>query len=188
MSGSITHWIDAYRKGDRDAALDLWARYHQQLISRTRSNLQGAARRVSDEEDVALSAFASFCSGLEAGRFPNLFDRNDLWRLLINIAARKAVDHHRHERRKKRWLPNVATEAELDEVIGSEPTPDFCAQAAETLTNLLVGLSNDLLRQIAVWKMEGYTNEEISVRLDCSVSTVERKLRLIRHEWTRRST
>jgi DNA-directed RNA polymerase specialized sigma24 family protein len=32
-------------------------------------------------------------------------------------------------------------------------------------------------------KMEGYTNEEIARRIGCSLSTVERKLRRIRHEW-----
>ena len=35
--------------------------------------------RLADEEDVALSAFDSFCRGAEQGRFPRLDDRDDLW-------------------------------------------------------------------------------------------------------------
>ena len=34
--------------------------------------------------------------------------------------------------------------------------------------------------RVAIWKMEGYTNEEIAGRLKCATRTVERKLFLIR--------
>src|SRR5262249_36398416 len=59
-------------------------------------------RRAADEEDVALSALASFCRGAEQGRFPRLEDRDDLWALLVVIAARKAVDLRQREGRQKR--------------------------------------------------------------------------------------
>ena len=36
---------------------------------------------------------------------------------------------------------------------------------------------------MAVWKLEGHTNEEIAALLGRSVPTVERKLRLIRKLW-----
>ena len=36
------------------------------------------------------------------------------------------------------------------------------------------------LRQVAVWKLEGYTNAEIAERQGCSLPTVERRLALIR--------
>ena len=35
------------------------------------------------------------------------------------------------------------------------------------------------MRRVATWKMEGHTNVEIAGRLDCVVTTVERKLRRI---------
>jgi DNA-directed RNA polymerase specialized sigma24 family protein len=48
----------------------------------------------------------------------------------------------------------------------------------------LLDLLNDSeLRQIAVWKMEGYTSDEIAQKLQCVTRTVERKLRLIRKLW-----
>ena len=46
-----------------------------------------AAGPIAEPEDVALSAFNSLCRGLENGRFPKLQDRDDLWRLLVVIAA-----------------------------------------------------------------------------------------------------
>ena len=43
---------------------------------------------------------------------------------------------------------------------------------------------HERLRQIALWKLEGRTNQEIAVSLGYqSVRTVERKLRLIRGKW-----
>ncbi len=41
------------------------------------------------------------------------------------------------------------------------------------------------LRQIAVWKMEGYTNGEIADKIGRSEPTVERRLRRIRRLWER---
>jgi DNA-directed RNA polymerase specialized sigma24 family protein len=54
---------------------------------------------------------------------------------------------------------------------------------AEQCRLLLARLATDELRTIAVWKMEGYTNDEIAARLDCAPSTVERKLQRIRMRW-----
>ena len=41
------------------------------------------------------------------------------------------------------------------------------------------------LRRLALWKLEGYGNEEIAGKrmMDCGVRTVERKLSLIRQLW-----
>jgi DNA-directed RNA polymerase specialized sigma24 family protein len=39
------------------------------------------------------------------------------------------------------------------------------------------------LRSIALWKMNGETNEEIAARLGCVVRTVERRQAVIRSIW-----
>lgn len=39
---------------------------------------------------------------------------------------------------------------------------------------------DDQLRAVALWKREGYNNEEIAVKLGCVPRTVERKLRAMR--------
>ena len=48
---------------------------------------------------------------------------------------------------------------------------------------LLEKLGDPQLRQVAVAKMEGFSNQEIAQRLDCALRTVERRLKLIRDEW-----
>jgi DNA-binding CsgD family transcriptional regulator len=41
---------------------------------------------------------------------------------------------------------------------------------------------------VALWKMEGHTNEEIAAKLQRSAGTVERKLQLIRRIWEAEGT
>src|SRR5436309_4711052 len=99
---SITTWINQFKGGDAAAAQKLWESYFRRLVGLARKKLQGTPRRAADEEDVALSAFDSFCRGAEQGRFPRLTDRDDLWRLLVTITARKAYQLALHEGRRKR--------------------------------------------------------------------------------------
>src|SRR6266403_2686702 len=75
---SVTRWIDRLKAGDPDAAQKLWERYFRRLVGLARKKLRAAPRRAADEEDVALSAFDSFCRGAGQDRFPQLHDRLDL--------------------------------------------------------------------------------------------------------------
>jgi DNA-directed RNA polymerase specialized sigma24 family protein len=147
--------------------------------------------------NVALSAFDSFCRGAEQGRFPQLTDRDDLWQLLVMITCRKAADLVERESRRKRGgkgkghrslvgsVDFAAVPAELEQVFGSEPTPEFAAEMVDECRYLLGLLGDGKLRSIALWKMEGYTNAEIAEKLGCVRVTIERRLRLIRGIWTK---
>src|ERR687886_50259 len=95
--GSVTRWLGRLQAGDPAAAQQLWERYFPRLVGLARQRLRGAPRRAADEEDVALSAFDSFCRGVARGRFPQLHDRNNLWGLLVLITARKALNLAQHE-------------------------------------------------------------------------------------------
>jgi len=195
--GSVTHWLDLLKGGDRGAVQPLWERYYHLLVERARRALGAAPRRAADEEDVALSAFDSFFRGVAKGRFPRLDDRNDLWRLLLVLTAQKAAHQIRDEFRVKRGGGQVRPESDLPgadaedaegvlaRVIGSEPTPEFAAQVAEESRRLLAKLGSDVLRSIAQRKLEGYTVEEIAELLGCVPRTVNRKLAEIRDLWSK---
>lgn len=148
-----------------------------------------------DEEDVALSAFHSLCEGITAGKFPQLNDRDDLWPLLVVIAARKAMTFMRSATTQKRGSGMVRGESVflvrgdvadgpgIGNVIGREPTADFAAQVSEEADRLLETLPDRELRDVASLKMRGKTNGEISHKLDCGLRTVERRLCIIRKIW-----
>lgn len=206
-AGSVTHWLSQLKAGDPAAAQKLWERYFRRLVGLARKKLQESPRRAADEEDVALSAFATFCRRAEAGQFSQLSDRDSLWRLLAVITARKAIRLVGEERSQKRGgairvtkgraadpdfvptgLGGAAGVVGLEDLISREPTPDFAAQVAEEFQRLLGMLGDHDLRSLALWKMEGYSNDEIATKLRCVPRTVERRLRLIRRLWEKEFT
>jgi DNA-directed RNA polymerase specialized sigma24 family protein len=196
QEGATSLWIRGLKEGDDGAVQQLWRDYFERLVTLARAKLRGVPRRAADEEDAALSAFDSFCRNAREGRFPRLDNRDDLWHLLVTITARKAYDLAERERRQKRGAGQVRNDSALVDpdrgdsehgwaaIAGTEPSPEFAAQTLEEYRALLARLRDDELRSIAVWKMEGLTNEEIAGRLSCAVPTVERRLRLIRKTWS----
>jgi len=87
-SHNVSHWINQVKHGDSAAANQIWQHYFDRLVRSVRGRLYGQNRAVSDEEDIVLSVFDSFYAAAEKGRFPDLADRDDLWRLLITMSAR----------------------------------------------------------------------------------------------------
>jgi DNA-directed RNA polymerase specialized sigma24 family protein len=188
-------WIQRLKSGDADAARRLWEDYFSRLVSFAQRKLRDAPRRAADEEDVALSAINSFCARAATGQFPQLNDREDLWRLLLTITARKASHQVRDGRREKRGHGRVRGESAfvragaldegvgIDEIADTEATPAFAAEMADELQRLLASLDDESVREVAVLKLQGFANEEIAAELHCGLRTVERRLRGIRAIW-----
>jgi RNA polymerase sigma factor (sigma-70 family) len=183
--GSISTWLGRLADGDRLAAEQLWRRYVHRLVGLARARLRDAPRRVADEEDVALSAFDSFCRAAEAGRFPDLADRDSLWALLMTITARKVYHLRRDQERQKRGghMAEAAEAAIWQDAISHEPNPAAAAEMAETCRRLLDCLQDEELRSVAVWKLEGCSVADIAQRLNYSPRTVKRMTQLIRKAW-----
>jgi DNA-directed RNA polymerase specialized sigma24 family protein len=185
---SVTRWLNQLQDGDPDAAQRLWERYFARLVGLARQRLRQAPRQAADEEDVALSAFDSFCRAAEGGRFPRLQDRDDLWRLLVVITTRKACHLVRDQGRRRRGgaagAPRPSDDlAVLEQALSREPSPELAAQVTEEYGRLLRRLGDAELEAVAVWRMEGYSVEEIAVQLGCAPRSVKRKLQLIRTIW-----
>jgi DNA-directed RNA polymerase specialized sigma24 family protein len=184
--GSITCWLNGLRAGESLAVLKVWENYFQQMVTLARDRLRLTSRAAADQEDVALSAFNSFCAAVKKGRFPRLNDRHDLWQVLFLLTKRKAIDHIQYEKAGKRdqgkTEPLPGDGSPGADLAGREPDPAEAAELAEECRRLLNLLPEDL-RLLAVRKMEGYTNKECMVELRCSLATVERRLQLIRSEW-----
>jgi hypothetical protein len=103
---SVTEWIGELRAGNREEASRLlWERYFTRLAGLAQVRLRAAARGPADGEDVGLRVFKSLFRGVAAGRFPELGNRDDLWRLLVTITARKA-----HNQRRNGGLKGLSNE------------------------------------------------------------------------------
>jgi RNA polymerase sigma factor (sigma-70 family) len=194
---SVSQWIANLKEQDSDAAQRLWERYVARLVRLARRRLKDSPKRIADEEDVAVSVFHSLCRGAAAGRFQNVENRDDLWWLLLAITRQKVASHVRRETAQKRGanrihsadrftsVPGNPRAFELDRLISDEPRPEFVLMLEEEHERLLAMLRDDRLRQIALFRIEGYTVPEIAENLGVSTRSIERKLQLIRSVWSK---
>ena len=193
VPGTVTVWLSQLQAGEGLAVQKLWERFFPRMVEQARRQLRSLPRQVADEEDVALEAFHSFCRAGRAGRDPDLHDRHGLWQLLLALTINKAIDLVHHSERGKRAWRRTALFSELDrDAPGSgikaltkmlrcrQPDPAFTALMVDRLQWLLNQLGDEQLREIALLKLDGCTNPEIAGQLSCALSTVERRLRLIR--------
>jgi DNA-directed RNA polymerase specialized sigma24 family protein len=196
---SVTEWLQELKQGEASAAHKLWQRYVERLIRLAHDKLGGSSRRVSDEEDVVVAAFARFCQGIDAGRFSQLNDRGDLWQVLLMLTERQARDQKRRQLAAKRGGGQVRGESVFEaghsdeasvrgiaRIVDREPTPELAAETVDQLRVLLHDLQDDSLRQLAIAKLESRSNEEIARQQGISLRSVERRLSLIRKIWQER--
>lgn len=181
--GSVSFWIRKLQDGQGGADDAIWRRFHKRLLQIAARTLPNYVRREEDEEDVVNVAFHSFFRRLHNGSFPDIQNRNELWKVLSSITRRKATNLIRNKNRIKRANHRVSdSSGTLDYVAGDIPSPEFIAMHRETIEKLLSVL-DDGLREIALSRLDGCTNHEIAAQIRRSVPTVERRLRLIRQKW-----
>ena len=183
---AVTVWLGQLQAGESAAARPLWEKYFHRLVGLARKRLRDAPRRAADEEDVALSAFDSFCRNAEAGRFPDLSDRDSLWRLLAVFTLRKAAHHVRDAGRLKRGGASLADASGVfEEALARDPDPAIAAEVAEECNRLLAALDDPELRRVALLRMDGYSVDEVAAKVGRAPRSVKRKLQLIRSIWER---
>jgi RNA polymerase sigma-70 factor (ECF subfamily) len=132
---------------------------------------------------------------LKRGEY-ELDGRGDLWKLLVTMTlfkTRRAIAKHRRHKRdaRREMAPHTPSDNQsgvwaFEQMDRAAPTPDEALAFNEEVQTRLATLDSTL-RQIVLWKLEGYTNAEIAGKdkLNCAERTIERKLSRIRELWTR---
>lgn len=191
----ISQWIAELRDKDDNAAARLWTHFVQRLSEAARHMLNPRTRRAYDENDAAQSAFNSVFAGIASGNYPNLHDRDSLWRLLLVITSRKVTHRHRHDQQQKRDVRRTLfdsvfangsfeeTQGRIEQLPCREPSPEFAVAFSETCDALFASLPDPKLQQVAAMRLEGHTDAEIATDLGCARSTVQRRLEMIRRCW-----
>ena len=184
-NNSITRWLKELNGNGEHAAGLLWEEYFERLLSVARSKIP-RRNGVFDEEDVALSAFAGFCWAAQQGRYESVDGRDQLWRLLSVITARKAIQRMKYELAAKRGGGAVRTASSevLDQQLGHAKDPAFCCGVVDEFSRLFRKLADRELQTLAGWKLGGLTDDEAAIRMGCSRRTVQRMLRVIRSVWS----
>jgi DNA-directed RNA polymerase specialized sigma24 family protein len=189
---SVTGVLEGVRGDDSEIVRRLWNQSFDRLVGLIGARLPRHTRRAFDVEDVALSAFYSFCARVGRGQFNRLDDRDDLWRLISTIAARKACALIRRQNREERGESalidrNDPADDGIARLMGREPTPADVAAAAfaESCERLLDKLPDPTLRAVALRRLEGHSIEEIAAALAVAPRTVDRNLQVILSLWER---
>ncbi|KAA1258980.1 RNA polymerase sigma factor [Rubripirellula obstinata] len=185
----VSRCIRAVEEGDERATTELWQYVYPRLLAYSRQKLPRQLRRVLDEEDVALSAFKSFCAGAVRGSLGDIAGDDELWRLLFCISSRKARGYIRAETNQKRGGGKVSGESVFGDVStsGIDQVADPggpLEQFSMDCQHLMNSLDDDILQTIAMLRIEGYGVDEIAERIELSKRSVERRLSLIRQIWT----
>jgi RNA polymerase sigma factor (sigma-70 family) len=193
MKNSATHWIQALKDGSDEAVQHIVAHYFEPVARLVAQQLSPRVRRAFDEEDVALSALDSFVRRAREGRFENLSNSSDLWRLLVTISLRKAAKSAARETADKRGGGGIVGESAFASLPGggidalasgqSDPASALeCQEMAAEIFAFLDSLKDPALRDIALWTAQGLTAAEVAEQLNCSPRTVERKLKRLREK------
>jgi RNA polymerase sigma factor (sigma-70 family) len=182
LDDAVLRLVHTFQDGKPEAAEPLWNAYFGRLVRLALDHLRSHSSPDprADSEDVAISAFNSFCHAVSEGRFPRLEDRHALWNILVVITRRKVVDLVERERRQKRGGRCQRLDAPVEQMPGREPGPEEAAIAADLYWTLFASLGNDQLRAAAQLHLEGWTVAEIAEFLGCSISTIDRRLRRVR--------
>lgn len=150
-----------------------------------KASLGNGLRSVSDEEDAAICAFAAFLRRTSQGAYEVMSTRDDLWKLLAVITKTHALKQARFFRRTRRRpaINGLEGEIMLTRLASDSPAPELVASISETMTMLLDDLDEPELREVAMSRLEGLTNEEIAAKQNRSVRTIERRVTLIADIW-----
>ena len=176
---------------DDSAAQAIWERYFEKLLPIARSKLASVNDPSIDEEDLLVSVFDRLFRAIREKRFAKLEDRHDLWQILLMLTERKAIDKIRSARSARRSAhltireSEIADLANLKELIEREPAPEFVAQFNDSLEWALRQIRDETAREVAILKLEGNTISEMASKLGVCLSTVDRKLRIVKEVWSR---
>ena len=173
VTASITQLLNLLRQGEEKAASELVNRFLPRLrkrLSRVASQLQ-----MSDEDDIAISAFYELCIALENSRFEDISDRTELWQVLSMIAMRKANDFRKIENAEKRGgrQKPLSIESFKHQVASFDDNPELQVEMLEMCEHFLNRLKEEDLRSVALLKMNGYTNADVSQKLGIATRTVQ---------------
>jgi DNA-directed RNA polymerase specialized sigma24 family protein len=184
----VSIYFDGLRDGDSVAINAIWEQYFPRLVRYANQRFKDIPQGPFDKEDAALNALHSFFQGMKDDKFSKVDDRHDLWKLLATITARKVSHWRRYAGRIKRGggeggVRTINSGPMIENVKEESLTPDEEVQCQESVDELLDSLGDESLREVALMKMHGYTNAEISEQIDRCERAVERKLAKIREIW-----
>lgn len=191
-SGSISRWlVDRTRSSQTASATLLWQHFGVRLVRIARHQLRSIRDPGYGSEDLALSTFQEFHRRILEGGYPNLTDRDQLWRLLFTISLNKARNFRRAILRRKRYrlgpcyvpVDRSSSNRSRDAV----DSPSAVVAVVEECHCLLQLLDESdpsgRLRAIAMLRFEGASKAQIARNLGSTRRTIDARIQWIQAIW-----
>src|SRR5215470_198476 len=180
-----------WRKGDQQAATQLFQRYADQLIALARSRMPSKLGRRVDAEDVVQSVYRSFFAGARDGRY-ELQRGGDLWRLLVTITLHKVYRQVTQHSRDKRSLERDQSIGPEENLIGlsapllaREPSPVEVITLVDELEQIMRQMKPQYRRMLEL-RLLGYNVFEIAAETQSGERTVRRVLDQVKQQLEQR--
>lgn len=157
----IARWALAVNAADQGELATLWDGILPSIQQLAELWLAKSLQRDAQNHDPDLSPIQLFIGRLE-NRQLRFRGGDELWRLAASVALSR-VDP-----------------AEQD---GLQSSSKFAGQVACACRPLLDELADADLESVALFKLNGSTNDEIAETMDCTRRTIQRMLKLIREIW-----
>jgi hypothetical protein len=172
----------------------LWDAFYPRMKLAVLSRVRSIQRPVADESGIALSAFHSFIQHARNGKFPNLVDQDEMWRLVKRIAIRKTSDVRKNLLAQKRGGGAIVVgQSDFSDESGqlqgidlaSDPhgDPSESVEVADLLNKMLQRLPDDKHRDVILLKLQGASVVTIAECLGTTTRTIQRILKKIEQSW-----
>ena len=188
-------WMAAVRRGDSVSTTQLWEAYFERISRSVAGRLTSQGRRFEDQEDVAVSALRTFMRRASAGNFQDLDDADQLWKLLLTIAIRKANDYRKRSMAARRGgrdkilgqdgSGDDGLPAAIDMAAGdAAERPDAELRATEFFEIVMDKMPDDATRDVVLLHLQGADTPTIAAMQNCSERTVQRRMKAAIGLWT----
>lgn len=179
MTDDPTELIERLRKGDDEAARQLYQKYVQRLLNLARTHLSRQFNSRLDPEDVVQSVYRTIFRRVQDGRFE--FDADDdLCGLLVRTTLNKVWNKVRHHKAGKRAVQRERTSGDqelpgagLVEQLSRGPGTTEAIIFADLMESVLARL-DEREQQVLQLKLEGHTQQEIADQMGVTDRTVRR--------------
>lgn len=188
---------------DEVAAMELWTRYRNAIVSRIWKRLSSSTKRINDVEDIEQVIATGFIIGAREGliglvlkakngKLPQIRNRQDLWLCLLRATGRICeasvrLENQQHNEKELYRLEQLQAQTQAleapDEFGDSVELFEMAKAMPQALATMLELLPADL-QKTAIEILSGKTLEEVAEALGLSnVETVERRIKAIIRIW-----
>lgn len=188
--GSVSNWILGARQGDPVAIEEIVSRYLARVANCAQSMLAADEQRIRDGQDIATDVLMKMASELSSGQHQQLRDRNDLWVLLISIVNEQVVQN-RNDWQQRNGVPQELTltdylshcDQDLELLLSKGNKYGSLQAILDRMDDLIALVKDQQSKEVALLKLQGYSNRDIGARLGLVAKTVDRKVSKIISRW-----